>query len=517
MASEVDWSPGSQAVSVVKRRKLLRMGTLVAAFTGASTITAGVATNAQAGPGDKSPSNAYIPTSEKGTPLGVATLDKEARIPPALLPDLSATYGTAKQDKAESRRVVNVGKLPGAVGDGVTDNTTVLQAELDKVGNVGQATTFYFPEGIWLTDGLKVKSHTVIEGVGGGTFGLNSFNGSRTTVLRLKNNATRPLITDYGESNLSSGVVIRDIQLDGNKSNQTAALAGIQQHPAVSGQDPLWKVNRVYIHDFKGEGIRVGLYRRTTKVIDCEIVNNDGHGIYIESTDCTVQNCAIGQNGGDGIRYTGGLQHCICNDIWGNTNGISLGPLAQCAMIMNCGIDINRHHGITTEAPRTVIAGCTFSTNGIETNDTYSHIDLGFPGQTAIGCAISAVAMRHDSTVSANKAKYGVQPNVPVSLSGVAYNPADVPWVSGLSGNPALLVLAMRSQGLADGTTIHAGIGGTGSGIKWGGNATEKQAWWGATPVVRPTLKNQAATDLDTTTALVNELRAKLVSLGLVQ
>lgn len=509
--------PGPQVAAEVKRRKLLRLGTLVAAFTGSSTISQGCATSAQAGPADKTPSTAYIPTSEKGTPLGVATLDKEAKIPPALLPDLSATYGAAKQDKTESRRVVNVGRLQGALGDGATDNTAVLQSELDKVGNAGQAVVFHFPEGIWLTDGLKVKSHTVIEGVGGGTFGLNSFNGSRTTVLKLKANATRPLIADYGETNFSSGVVIRDIQLDGNKVNQTTALPAIQQYPAASGQDPLWKINKVYIRDFKGDGIKVGLYRRAMKVMDCEIINNDGHGINIDATDCTIQNCAIGQNGGDGIRYTGGLQHCISNDIWGNTNGISLGPLAQCAMIMNCGIDINRRHGITTQAPRTIITGCTFQTNGIEANDTYSHIDLGFPGQTAIGCAISAIAMRHDSTVSANKAKYGVQPNVPVSVSGVAYNPADVPWISGLSGNPALLVLAMRSQGLADGTTIHAGIGGSGSGIKWGGSPTEKQAWWGATPIVRPTITNQAATDLGTTTALVNELRAKLISLGLIQ
>lgn len=517
MASEMVRKSAAQAGAEVKRRKLLRLGTLVAAFTGASTISTGSATSAQAGSGDKGPPNAYIPTSEKGTPLGVATLDEVAKIPLAMLPDLSATYGTAKQDKAESRRVVNVGKLPGAAGDGVTDNTAVLQAELDKVGNAGQSTTFYFPEGIWVTDGLKVKSHTVIEGVSGGTFGLDSFNGSRTTVLKLKNNATRPLISDYGDTSLSSGVVIRDIQLDGNKSNQTAALHGIQQHPAASGQDPLWRINKVFIHDFKGDGIHVGIYRRGTKVSDCEIINNEGHGAYFDSTDCTVQNCAIGQNGGDGIRYTGGLQHCISNDIWANTNGISLGPLAQCAMIMNCGIDINRRHGITAEAPRTVISGCTFQTNGVEANDTYSHIDLGFPRQTAIGCAISAVAMRHDSTVSTNKAKYGIQTNVPVNLSGVAYNPADVPWVSGLSGNPALLVLAMRSQGLADGTTIHAGIGGMGPGIKWGGSPTEKQAWWGATPIVRPTLSNQPAMDLDTTMALVNELRAKLVSLGLVQ
>lgn len=422
-----------------------------------------------------------------------------------------------KQEKGQSRTVINMGKLPGAVGDGVTDNTAVFQAALDSVGNGNASMVFYFPEGIWLTDGLKLKSNTTLEGIGAGTFGLNSFNATRTSVLKLKPNATRPLIGDYATDNFTYGVTVRDLQLDGNKANQSTAIHGIQQYPATSGQDPLWKIHRVYIRDFKGDGIRVGLYRRTAKIIDCEVINNDGHGINIDATDCTVQNCAIGQNGGNGIHYTGGLQHCTSNDVWGNTHGIYLGPLAQCAMIMNCGIDLNRRHGISTEAPRTVISGCTFQTNGIETDNTYSHIDLGFPGTTAIGCAISAVAMRHDSATSTNKAKYGVQTNVAANLHGVAYNTADVPWVSGLTGNPALLVLAFRSQGVLDGTTLHMGLGGAGSGVKLGGAATEKMAFWGATPIVRPTMTNAAATDLATTTALVNEIRAKLVSLGLVQ
>lgn len=419
--------------------------------------------------------------------------------------------------QSNGRTVINLGKLPGAVGDGVTDNTAVFQAALDSVGNSAASVVFHLPEGVWATDGLKFKSNTTLEGIGGGTFGLTSFDSTRTSVLKLKNNATRALIGDYSTASLSSGVTIRDIQLDGNKANQTVALAGIEQFAAAAGQDPLWRVERVYIHHFKGDGIKVGLYRRTMKVINCEIISNDGHGIFIDSTDCTVQNCAIGQNGGNGIHYTGGLQHCISNDIWGNTHGIYLGPLAQCAMIMNCGIDINRRHGISTEAPRTVITGCTFQTNGTEANDTYSHIDLGFPGQTAIGCAVSAVAMRHDSTVSANKAKYGIQTNTIVNVAGVGYNPSDVPWVSGLSGNPALLVLTMRSQGFSDGTTLHMGIGGAGSGIKLGGAATEKMAFWGATPIVRPAGTPAAATDAATTQALANDLRTKLIALGLIE
>lgn len=497
----------------VKRRGLLRFGTLVTAFTGASAISVINAGSGAAAPGDKNPPTTYVPMAEKGAPLGVATLDVESKIPPALLPDLSATFAR----KAEGRTFINMGKLPGAVGDGITDNTAVFQAALDNVGNGSPSTQFYFPPGVWLTDGLRPKSNCTLLGDGGGTFGLNSFNATRTSVLKLKPNARKPLIGDYAADNLSYGITIRDLALDGNKTNQTVALSAIELYPTGSGQDPLWRLERLHIHDFKGDGIKIGAYRRAAKIIDSEILNNDGHGINLGATDCTIRGVVIGQNGGNGIDITAGLQHIHGCDIFNNTNGVKIGPFGQGVMIDNCGIDINRRHGVTTEAPRVIITATNFQTNGTEANATYSHIDLGFPRTTSTNCVISAVAMRHDSTVSTNKAKYGIQTNVATSVSGIAYDPANVPWTSGLSGNPGLIVLAFRDQGFLDGVGIYMGNGGAGGGVRLGTASTQKMAFWGATPIVRPTMTNAAATDLATTMALVNELRSKLISLGLVQ
>lgn len=73
----------------LQRRGLLRFGTLVTALTGASALGAA---GAQAGPGDKNPPNAYVPTAEKGAASGVATLDTASKIPPTQLPDLSGIY-----------------------------------------------------------------------------------------------------------------------------------------------------------------------------------------------------------------------------------------------------------------------------------------------------------------------------------------------------------------------------------------------------------------------------------------
>ena len=77
----------------IKRRGLLRFGTILTALTGASAVSSLAAGSAQAAPGDKNPPASYVPVAEKGVASGVATLDVESKIPPAQLPDLSSTYG----------------------------------------------------------------------------------------------------------------------------------------------------------------------------------------------------------------------------------------------------------------------------------------------------------------------------------------------------------------------------------------------------------------------------------------
>jgi hypothetical protein len=79
----------------VKRRGLLRFGTLITAFTGASAISALGNNSAHAGPGDKNPSTDYVPIAQKGTASGVATLDAGAKIPSTQMPDLSQSYAPA--------------------------------------------------------------------------------------------------------------------------------------------------------------------------------------------------------------------------------------------------------------------------------------------------------------------------------------------------------------------------------------------------------------------------------------
>lgn len=123
-------SPPEEATGI-RRRGLLRFGTLVTAFTGASAISALGANSVQAAPGDKNPPMDYVPTAEKGAPSGVATLDVESKIPPTQLPDLSAEYVTQGQTFMDLRQ------QPGVVGDGIADDSQAMQTAFNSAAALG--------------------------------------------------------------------------------------------------------------------------------------------------------------------------------------------------------------------------------------------------------------------------------------------------------------------------------------------------------------------------------------------
>lgn len=106
----------------IKRRGLLRFGTILTAITGASAVSSLAAGSAQAAPGDKNPPNTYVPLAEKGVPSGVATLDSGSKIPVVQVPDLSTTYWPRTSD------AIRITKEEVA---GLTDVVPVLRAASD--------------------------------------------------------------------------------------------------------------------------------------------------------------------------------------------------------------------------------------------------------------------------------------------------------------------------------------------------------------------------------------------------
>ncbi|MBD1537760.1 hypothetical protein HC749_06185 [Arthrobacter sp. S13_S34] len=134
------WAP--QVNRSLKRRGLLRLGTLVAALTGASAVSGGAADSAHADIIDPTLVGAFVPLAEKGSSLGVATLDEDGKIPLAQLPYLSGTLAPISEGEFPHWRTSP--ELARATARITLQDT----ATPDGTGEIVHPSVVYIPKGL---------------------------------------------------------------------------------------------------------------------------------------------------------------------------------------------------------------------------------------------------------------------------------------------------------------------------------------------------------------------------------
>lgn len=289
--------------------------------------------------------------------------------------------GGAAADRITKDQVANVLSL-GAVNDGVTDNTAVIQSAVDTYPTV------YFPPGVYVTGQISPPNGTRLIGANPASYSFPPPS-TRCSWLKLKDGTNASLIR--GASGIAN-VRLERLAFDGNKTNNSSGH--VVEMVDTAAQDTDWRIIDCYIHNSPVDGIHIGVGRQACRIERVMVQSSGQHGMNLRGADTVVHGCLIGNSTMDGIYVdsTGSPGSWVIRiestDIWNNRVGINLqGP--HMVTIVGAGIDRNMQHGIYVGANCQGVSlfGCHMHMNSRQTNAGYSHITMVSTGQLAVvGC-----------------------------------------------------------------------------------------------------------------------------------
>lgn len=173
----------------------------------------------------------------------------------------------------------------GAAGDGVTDDTTAIQAAIDAAEAASGGVVF-FPLGKYMISAVLTVTESNIELIG---------VGPASSIFLKASTADHMLFIKSTTADIEH-IRVADLKFDGNSDNQVASTKSvivIGTHATYAANDVV--IERVYMVDHQGYGVKVGSYNTSAEcfrvqVRDCYFENTHKTPIMAgyKSTDMVV-------------------------------------------------------------------------------------------------------------------------------------------------------------------------------------------------------------------------------------
>lgn len=246
-------------------------------------------------------------------------------------------------------------------GDGVTDATAHLQGLLDAAAAAGGGTVF-LPKGQFFASTLTIDSKVTLQGVGPWASEIKQIASTTGSLLSLETGST-------------INVVVRDLLLHGNNTNQTNANDLINFDNTAGGSSTLarHRILNVHLRSPKGRGLYLGPYTRSTIVDGVNIYGASAVGMHLAGADTQVSNVDVGQSGSHGVQVAGHSYQIANVKSWysGQSGSNGYGFLIEGSgnTLTGCFSQENRQHGFIVFKSGTVLTGnsllgCTSDADG---------------------------------------------------------------------------------------------------------------------------------------------------------
>lgn len=197
----------------------------------------------------------------------------------------------------------------GAVGDGVTDDTSAVQAALD----LGPYCAIYFPTGVYVVTALTVGPDVTMYG-----------DGLTNSQLKLKNGASGAILSSSNALHLA----IQDIGFNGNYTNCPSGTQCVEISGAEAGGNGFW-IDRCGFFNAKSIGFyQTGAYSKS-RISECVAEGNQLDGIVFNASGSIAENNRCVLNGRFGILAQGDFAQIMGNTCTNNgqttTGGAGIG------------------------------------------------------------------------------------------------------------------------------------------------------------------------------------------------
>jgi hypothetical protein len=282
--------------------------------------------------------------------------------------------------------VINVLSF-GAKGDGAADDTASINLAMTACATrprPNNGCVLYFPSGVYITTGLRLKSFVNLKGDGWGT-----------SVIQLKPRTAADVLTIPADAfNFS----IYGVTLDGNSTRggsgncfsteptQTgpAAWNTANKRTAATNAMKLGHIEEVMFSNCSRDGIHITAYNYMLTFDNFYAFNNGVYGVYTQGTNSGFSNFQIERNGTAGIHIANANNRFTSGEvIW---NGASVNT--EAAVYVSGGRNIltaveaedNYTNGFFDNGSDDEFIGCVSDSNGYVQKDTSasSHIASGF-------------------------------------------------------------------------------------------------------------------------------------------